>query len=62
MAHADVPWYWKLFGNIPWGAYDNLEEWRVITGAETKAAKTLGEGTRRNHGGSTYRVSTPTSK
>lgn len=31
--------------------YDNLEERRVITGPETNAARTLHEGIRTNHGG-----------
>lgn len=40
--------------------YDNLEERRVITGSETHAARTLGESVRRDHGGTTYSVSSPT--
>jgi hypothetical protein len=39
--------------------YDTLEERRVITGSERHAAQTLGEGVRRDHGGTTYRVSSP---
>jgi len=62
MAHADQPWYWSLIGRIPWPDYDNLEEWRVITGPETGAAHTLGEGTRRDHRGTPYHVQTPTSR
>ncbi|GAC1301821.1 MAG: hypothetical protein NVSMB19_10400 [Vulcanimicrobiaceae bacterium] len=41
--------------------YDNAEERRVIRGAETHAARTLGEAVRADHGGSTYRVASPTS-
>ncbi|MBV8246688.1 MAG: hypothetical protein JOZ38_12245 [Candidatus Eremiobacteraeota bacterium] len=37
-------------------AFDNLEERRVILGSETHAAHTLGEGTRRDHRGTCYRV------
>jgi RHS repeat-associated protein len=59
MSHADEPSYWKLIDSIPWGDYQNLEEWRVITGPETDAAHTLGEGTRTDHGGVPYRVPTP---
>ena len=40
--------------------YDNLEEKRVITGSETHAAKTLGEGIRHDHGGTAFDVSSPT--
>lgn len=39
--------------------YDNAEERRVILGSETEAARTLGEDTRRDHGGSVYRVNSP---
>jgi RHS repeat-associated protein len=62
MAHADVPWYWTLINWIPWPEYDNLEERRVIVGPETDAAHTLGEGTRTDHRGTTYRVPTPISR
>jgi len=41
-------------------AYDNREERRVILGAETHAARTLGEGTRHDHGGRVYHVNSPT--
>ena len=41
------------------GRYDNAEEKRVITGSERHAAKTLGESTRFDHGGNTYRVPSP---
>jgi hypothetical protein len=61
MDHADAPWWAPFVGWIPWPSYDNLEERRVITGSETNAAHTLGEGTRTDHGGSTYRVPSPTS-
>jgi RHS repeat-associated protein len=46
----------------PVPGYDNAEERRVIVGPETSAAITLGEDTRTNHGGSTYRVSGPTKR
>jgi hypothetical protein len=66
MAHADfnslLRW---LLWKTTWfaGDYQNLEEWRVISGAETRAAKTLGEGTRTDHRfGHTIRVPTPTSR
>jgi hypothetical protein len=39
--------------------YDNREERRVILGSETQAARFLGEATRRNHDGVTYRVASP---
>jgi hypothetical protein len=39
--------------------YDNAEERRVITGSETHAARTLGESVRYDHGGTTYRVTSP---
>lgn len=40
--------------------YDTTEERRVITGSERHAARTLGEAVRRDHGGATYRVASPT--
>lgn len=43
-------------------AYDNAEERRVITGSEAHAARTLGEGLRHDHSGTTYRVSSPTER
>lgn len=39
--------------------YDNKEERRVILGSETEAAHLLGESTRHDHGGTTYRVASP---
>jgi hypothetical protein len=42
--------------------YDNLEEKRVITGSETHAAHTLHESIRFDHGGSCYKVDSPTSR
>lgn len=39
--------------------YDTAEERRVILGSEAHAARTLGESTRHDHGGSTYRVASP---
>ena len=62
LAHADQGFWFGLIGWFPWGNYDNLEEWRVITGVETNAAQTLGEGTRTDHGGAPYPVATPTSR
>ena len=62
MAHADAPWWAPFVGWIPWPAYTNLEERRVITGPETTAAHTFGEGTRTDHNkGSPYTVPSPTS-
>ena len=40
--------------------YDNAEEKRVIRGAETHAARTLGESIRHDHAGSVFRVTSPT--
>lgn len=40
--------------------FDTAEERRVITGSERHAARTLGEAVRHDHGGSTYRVASPT--
>ena len=39
--------------------FDNKEERRVILGSETHAAETLGEDTRTDHRGATYRVHGP---
>lgn len=39
--------------------YDDAEERRVITGSERHAARTLAEGVRYDHRGTTYRVSSP---
>ena len=39
--------------------YDTAEERRVIRGSEAHAARTLGEGLRHDHTGTTYRVSSP---
>lgn len=39
--------------------YDTAEEHRVIRGSEMHAARTLGEGVRHDHAGTTYRVSSP---
>ncbi|HEY1428562.1 MAG TPA: hypothetical protein VGF18_03250 [Candidatus Tumulicola sp.] len=39
--------------------YDNAEERRVIRGSECRAARTLGEATRKDHDGTCYRVSSP---
>jgi hypothetical protein len=48
-----------LGSEIPDRAYDDREERRVILGSERHAAKTLGEATRHDHGGSTYYVASP---
>ncbi len=40
--------------------FDTREERRVITGSERHAARTLGEGVRFDHAGTTYRVPGPT--
>jgi hypothetical protein len=40
--------------------FDTAEERRVITGSERHAARTLGEGVRHDHGGTSYRVGSPT--
>lgn len=40
--------------------YDNAEERRVIRGAETHAARTLGESIRHDHAGSVFHVDAPT--
>src|SRR3984957_2914564 len=60
MTHADGGWIGNMLSKISSGAYGNLEEWRAIRGCECKAAKTLGEDPRWDHGGSTYRVPKPT--
>jgi hypothetical protein len=39
--------------------FDNAEERRVILGSETHAAHTLGEGTRHDHAGDLYWVTSP---
>ncbi len=39
--------------------YDTVEERRVITGSERHAARTLGEGVRHDHAGTSYRVPSP---
>jgi RHS repeat-associated protein len=62
MAHAAANWFQRLRGWIPSRDYDYLEERRVIRHVETPAAQLLGEGTRQDHGGGTYRVPTPTSR
>jgi hypothetical protein len=64
LAHADGN---ELLGMlrslVPWGAYDNYEEYRVIRDYEWSAATTLGEGYRFDHSGGTYyRVTDPTAR
>jgi hypothetical protein len=51
LAHAQHPELGNFLANITVlaGNYDNWEEWRVIWGAETDAAHTLGEPTRPDH-------------
>lgn len=48
-------------GLIPMRDYDNLEEWRVVTGVEKHAAHTFHQGERTDHLGSPYRVADPLS-
>jgi hypothetical protein len=45
---------------VPDAHFDSAEERRVITGSEEHAARTLGEGVRHDHGGTSYRVVSPT--
>jgi len=42
--------------------YNDMEEERVITGPESAAARTLGEGIRKDHSGKHYTVRDPTSR
>ncbi|WP_408583214.1 M91 family zinc metallopeptidase [Hafnia alvei] len=60
-----------MFGNIDeydkrknnkMSSYGNKEEYRVITGPESTAAKTLDEGIRTDHFGTDYSVLTPLSR
>jgi hypothetical protein len=44
---------------VPDAHYDNREERRVITGSERHAARTLGEATRYDHTGTTFRTHSP---
>jgi hypothetical protein len=48
--------------NMPDARYDNAEERRVITGSERHAARMLGESIRYDHGGTTYRVTSPVTR
>lgn len=60
MAHADMdPRRQNALMNRIVDKYDNDEERRVIVGAETHAARTLGEGTRTDHGIHAYHVRSP---
>ena len=43
-------------------AYDDAEERRVIRGVESHAARTLGEGVRSDHDGTTYFVASPVAR
>ena len=54
LAHADHGWWGYYLSRARFsvtlgGRYDNLEEWRVISGAEADAARTLGEPTNTDH-------------
>lgn len=63
LAHADmnaVLQRTSISENIP--AFDNAEERRVILGAETHAARTLGEAIRRDHEAVPFRVSSSTDR
>lgn len=58
--HAAAPLSLQIkLSSIDDPAYDNLEERRVITGAETQIARALHEGLRHDHSGSSYRVPSP---
>ncbi len=45
--------------DTPAGLYDNEEERRVIEGSETETARTLHQGVRHDHYGTTYKVNDP---
>jgi RHS repeat-associated protein len=60
LAHAAARGWKQFFDNmLPDRDYDTWEEWRVITGPEAAAAKTLGEARRFDHKGKHYWVSSP---
>ncbi len=62
LAHAaENTWTRGRLAATPSLRYDTAEERRVIRGAEAHAARTLGEATRYDHAGSTYRVASSTS-
>lgn len=52
----------RRLGERPSARYDTIEERRVITGSERRAATTLGEAVRRDHAGRCYRVPSPTDR
>lgn len=62
LAHAEGGFWTVLLSMISDDQFQNLEERRVITGAEAAAAITLGEGLRTSHYGSFYPVSSPTQR
>jgi hypothetical protein len=55
----DGPGEWRRAQTFD-ARFDTAEERRVIMGSERHAARTLGESTRHDHGGTTYRVPSPT--
>jgi hypothetical protein len=55
----DGPHEWQR-ANTADRTYDTAEERRVIEGSERHAARTLGEGVRHDHAGTSYRVAAPT--
>ena len=60
LAHADEDARVRAYlAATPSVRYDDAEERRVIRGAEAHAARSLGEATRYDHDGTTYRVSSP---
>ena len=63
LGHADIsPARQRELSITPCPEYENMEERRVITEIETPVARHLGEGTRADHFGRTYRVRTPMSR
>jgi len=62
LVHADAdPQTRERLAHTRSPRYDDAEERRVIRGAETHAARTLGESVRHDHAGSVFRVASPTS-
>jgi hypothetical protein len=49
----------RKYSERPSARYDTIEERRVITGSERRAATTLGESIRHDHAGRCYRVASP---
>ena len=63
LVHADAdPRTRERLAHIRSPRYDNAEERRVIRGAETHAARSLGESIRHDHAGATFRVTSPTDR